>query len=115
MTTQPQGDQENFVCPHPPVNISSTGFYDYGKMTGKPIGGWEQLGPPTLGTSIPVRYDIQKPDYEAAYHKLARIVSMAFVHSLSLNAHKMKESLSEAMLVIEDVEAPKTVLDTKTR
>jgi hypothetical protein len=84
-------------------------------MTTQTFGDWERLGPPTLNANIPVRYDIHKPDYEAAYHKLARIVSMAFVHSLSLNAHKMKESLSEAMLVIEDVETPKTVLNTQAR
>ena len=115
MSTMPQGDQENFVCPHAPVKISQTGFYDYGKLTGKPIGGWDQLGPPTLNANIPVRYDIHKPDYEAAYHRLARLVCIAWTHLFNGNVQNCLETLEKCGDMIKDVEAPKTVLNAETR
>lgn len=103
MTTQPQGDQENFVCPHPPV---------FGART---FGDWERLGPPTPSVSVPVRYDIQKPDYEAAYHRLARFVSIAWTHLYDGNSKDCLKAFERCGEVMKDVESPKTVLDAKTR
>ena len=103
MTKQPQADQENFVCPHKPV---------FGART---FGDWERLGPPTLNTNIPVRYEIQKPDYEAAYHKLARLVCIAWTHLYNGNSANCLETLEKCGEMIKDVETPKTVFNAEAR